>query len=129
METSKFDKVIQLAFKHKNKPIGLYRHFSFIVCKNEVLSIGWNNVKKTHPLAMKNGYAYPYIHSELDAIVKFGGKLTELRYCSILNVRLTKTGCVTLSRPCKSCQGLLLAFGFKDILYTNEVGKFERFRK
>jgi deoxycytidylate deaminase len=122
-----FDRYINLALKNKDRPVGSYKHFSFIVCKNEILSMGWNNVKKTHPLALKNGYAFPFIHSELDAIIKFDEPLKKLRYCSIINVRLTKTNKVTLSRPCKNCQGLLLAFGVKEILYSNELSKFERF--
>lgn len=101
-----------------------WKHFSFIVRKNNVVSIGWNQPYKTHPLAVKWGYKFGCIHSELHSILKFDNPPAKLYRYSLVNVRLDKHGNVRMSKPCKHCQALLLAFNLGDVWYTNNSGEF-----
>lgn len=99
------------------------KHFSFILLKNRIRSIGYNQLK-THPKAYKFGYPWLFQHSEVSAIVRFDGKPAELRNCCLVNVRLNKDGQIMQSRPCKNCLNLVSEFGFKKVFYTNRLGEF-----
>lgn len=102
------------------------KHFSFACRRNTVCGIGWNKVNKTHPLAMKHGYRFNNIHSELDCIIKLDAKPSELCQYKLVNVRLDKYGIVRMSKPCIVCQKLLNVFNFNEVLYSNNSGSFER---
>ena len=99
------------------------KHFSFIVRKNNFLSIGWNMTRKTHTLAHRHGYPFPYIHSELAAIKNFQGSPTEFSRCVLVNTRLIK-GRIAFAKPCKHCLNLLDIFEFKDVYYTTDRGDY-----
>jgi len=103
---------------------GPNKHFSFIVRKREIISIGWNSYVKTHPEAIKWGFPFRYRHSELHAIIKFPDKIGEIRKCQLYNVRVNRLGEVGMSRPCRYCLPMVLDFGFKKIHYTNGEGEW-----
>ena len=122
-----FSKYVVISKKLLNKPKSNYKHFSFIINKNETLSVGWNNSKKTHPKAFEYGYPWAYLHSEVSAIIKFPDKPSLFKHCSIINIRLSKfSSKLLLARPCKLCQKTLIELGFRSIFYSNEHGLFER---
>lgn len=101
-----------------------WRHFSFIVKRNTIYSIGYNNTNKTHPLAHKYGYRFCNLHSELSAIIKFDGKISDLARFTMINVRISKDNKVRMSRPCKICQHLLSVFNFKEVFYSTNIETF-----
>lgn len=105
-----------------------FRHFSFILDGNKIISIGQNNKDKTHPLAFKSGYKYSCIHSELDSLVKAKVSSKKLKECIIVNVRLNRFNTVNLSRPCINCQKLIKNYKIKKCFYTNENGLFEEYK-
>ena len=95
-------------------------HFSFILRKNKVIATGEERRGKTHPLAAKYGYKYPTIHSELDAFRQL--HKADIRDSLILvNTRISTTGVVGMSRPCKYCIGWVTKI-FDEIWYTNSEG-------
>lgn len=120
-----FQKYIDLALALKDRPESDKLHFSFILKKRRLVSIGWNSATATHPIAHKYGYTFPFVHAELSAIVRFDGKPKELKDCVLINVRINKDGIVMLSKPCKNCLRLLSVFTFKHVYYTNHAGGFE----
>jgi hypothetical protein len=103
-----------------------WKHYSFIMQKNEVRSVGWNQPYKTHPLAKRFNYKFHCIHSELHAILKFDEPVVKLQKYSLVNVRLDKQGNVRMSKPCEVCQRLLVAFPFKEVWYSTNSSEFER---
>lgn len=105
-----------------------FKHFSYILEKNTILSIGRNNPDKTHPLAYRFNHRFNCIHSELSAIVNFDYPHKRLHNCKIINIRITESGRIAMSRPCINCQTMLSAFGLKDVVYSNRDGNFERLR-
>lgn len=103
---------------------GKSSHFSYLVRKNGIISIGLNNRVKTHTMCSKWGYPYERIHSEVSAIcsMPYG---TNVEKCRLVNIRLNKNGVVLGSRPCKFCQALLREYRPKEVWFTTDAGDFE----
>ncbi len=97
------------------------KHFSFIVRKNKIVSIGYNQQYKTHPIAAKYGHRFCSIHSEIHAISNYKYDLSE---CKIINIRLDQWGNMKCSRPCEFCEKLINDNMLKCI-YSNEDGFYE----
>ena len=112
-------RILQLTQNMKNIPKGRARHFSFLVCKNTILSIGWNDYNKTHTLAKKFGYYNGNIHSELACIVSCQ---RDLKNCIMVNTRIGHNNEYLMSKPCKHCQRLLLWYNIDNILYSTIEG-------
>jgi hypothetical protein len=98
------------------------RHFSFVLDGRQVLSIGINNILKTHSLSFTVRPQWPFIHSEAHAIKSFPLAPACLEGLAMFNVRLNKLGEVRLSKPCKFCQKLLGVFGISEVYFTTETG-------
>ena len=96
-------------------------HYSFVLRKNKVLALGKEYRGKTHPLAMKYGYKYPTIHSELDAFRQL--HKADLRDGSLVlvNTRISSTGVLGMARPCRYCMGWVTEI-FNEVWYTNQEG-------
>jgi len=113
------------------------RHFSFVVYKKRVVSIGWNS-SKTHPtnlinrkISVKTGEDFSeqkYVCSELNAINKLK-RLTNIdtKKCVLINMRYDRNKKLAFAKPCMSCKSLLKYHEFKSVLYTNDQGVYERF--
>lgn len=127
MSANLHQKIVNRSFKLLHLNNNDFRHFSFIVRKNKIVSEGINHERKTHPLASKYSPEWGRIHSEMDALIKSDIAPAELRYYDLYNVRIGKSGRVLLSRPCSNCQRVITDFGFRNVFYTNEFGLFEEF--
>lgn len=95
-------------------------HYSILIERGKIVAVGEENRAKTHPLAMRKGYKYPTIHSELSALINID-KGVDPRSCTLINFRVSPTGVIGMARPCKYCIGWCCET-FKDIWYTNENG-------
>ncbi len=104
-----------------------HRHISFIVDGNKIVSTGYAQLFKTHPLAKKYGHRFSCIHSELHAIKNFPGVPRELSRYVMINIRFLANGTVGMAKPCIRCQKMLGDFGIKRIYFTTKREKFERF--
>lgn len=91
--------------------------------KGNVLSVGTNNYKKTHPLMQHFGKIAglpekEYLHAEIQALLRVKDKavykLTVERYDS--------DGNPALAKPCPVCQEAIKAFGVKIVEYTDHNG-------
>lgn len=109
-------------------------HFSFILHKNKIISIG-NNSKKTHPLNLKNRKTslrtgedfsdQKHICSEFSAINKLKNMTNiDTKKCVLVNLRYNRNGEIALSKPCMSCDNLLKYFSFKKVIWTNNEGDY-----
>lgn len=122
----KFESLVDIARALLDKPVGKNLHYSFILYKNKIRSIGWNNVLHTHPLSYRYNKKWPFIHSEVSSIIRFDGRPKELKDCTLINIRLNKFGKIMQSKPCKNCLRLVAEFNFDRVFYTNTLGQFER---
>lgn len=110
------------------------QHFSFILYKNRVISIG-NNSKKTHPSNLKNRKTslrtgedfsdQKHICSEFSAINKLKNMTNiDTKKCVLVNLRYNRNGEIALSKPCMSCENLLKYFSFKRVIWTDNDGNY-----
>lgn len=120
-------KIIRLGRDLIKCPVGRTKHFSFICRRNDIISFGWNNAKKTHPLARRFNYYDSTTHSELAAILSFPYPISELSRFDFYNIRLSpKDKSIMISKPCECCQELLGYFGVDRVHFTTNRG-FEEF--
>ena len=112
-----YDEIIDHPFKDKLTAL----HGSVIVRGGSVISWALNDPGKC---GFSESYAYHpgfQRHSELNAIKKARRK-TDLTGCSMFNLRIDKYGIPRMSKPCPSCESLLLNYGFKKCFYSTENG-------
>lgn len=119
MNEKLINKIIQTSINLKHLASKKNRHFSFLVRKNQIVSMGWNNYLKTHPIADKFNYGSKAIHSELACLLN-ANKIDKKSY--MINIRIGANNSIMLSRPCKNCQSLLLHYGVSDVIYSTEEG-------
>ena len=119
MNESIKNKLIKLSVQNIHKPNAKNKHFSFIIKKNRVLCMGTNNSIKTHPMALRFGYRFDAIHSEIDCIKRFPHPIEKLKHFMMVNVRIhIKTKKPLLSAPCAICQKVLSNFEISEMWYT-----------
>ena len=84
-----------------------------------LIAMGWNK-KKTHP---KNSCILSR-HGEFDTLIKL--PLHQIMGARLYIARLTRTGKVSYSKPCKHCLHFLKALPLDRIYYTNYTGNLEK---
>ena len=134
MNTDKYFKLARNASRFSDYPkikIG-----AVVVCKNKVISVGWNTTQ-SHPLQKHynkyrnvDGREYDVelqsngLHAEMMAIRHLKGDLSK---CSIFVYREYKDGSTGISKPCQACMKAMEDIGIKNIYYTTENGyNYER---
>lgn len=98
------------------------RHFTFILERNKIISVGWNDGFKTHPLAARYGHRYNGIHSELMAILHFKRPIADLQYYDFVNIRLKQNKSLGNSKPCRCCANMLKDFNVTHVMYSIDEG-------
>jgi deoxycytidylate deaminase len=92
-----------------------------VVVKGRVISTGFNQRFKTHPL-IKKFHEHQTIHAEVSAILRTKNK--DLLKDSIMVVyrerRDTKNP--VLAKPCPTCQEIMKFFGVWKVIYTTDGG-------
>jgi deoxycytidylate deaminase len=122
----KFKNLIKIAKDSKHIVDTPQRHFSFILLKNNIISMGWNQAWKTHPMAAKYGHRFNVIHSELACVKNMQHNWSILEKCRLVNIRIKPNGSIGLSKPCKYCMKLIVDFNIGEIYYTDKDGEFEK---
>ena len=109
-------------FDHK------FKHVSIITDKRviEIYAIGTNRVK-THPLCLRYGYKYPFLHSELDALSKIP-RWVDTTNTYLFNFRFNNRRELRLAKPCKTCLPWCI-MTFKEIYYSTNKGEIIKYVK
>jgi hypothetical protein len=131
------EKAKEMAYAAYNPPAhnGRCIHYSFIVYKSRIILFDCNK-PQTHSINLFN----PKIVRGVD-VTDFKGlcsecsvflrlkNMTNIPYhkCSLINIRIKRTGEIGLSRPCSSCSSLLRVANFKEVVYTDDNGKWVLF--
>lgn len=115
-------KLIDLPDRRSNK------HFSFLILKNRIISVGYNLSFTTHPIAHKYGYRFDTIHSELKCIRNFPLSPSYLEKCTLINIRIMNDGSLGISKPCSKCHQLLRDFNISSVYFTDRNGLFSSIR-
>lgn len=97
-----------------------FRLGACIISKRKVVSIGFNQMLKHHPLTRKYDN-FDGIHAEVSAILRLKNK-SLLTNATIVVYRETKQGKPSLAKPCKVCQKIMKDFQISKAIYTTDQG-------
>jgi len=131
-----FDKIIEVTYALINKHNAdlRCRHFSFILDRNRIISIGMNSTK-THPMNLKYNYINKNkqkisdivgTHIELNAIIKLG--IEDCSKLTLINTRINRNNLLDNSAPCHGCSDMINQLNFKNVFYTTCEGIFEKIK-
>lgn len=98
-----------------------FRHYSFLIQRNKIIESG-QNILYAHALVY---FGYPEksgIHSECLAYKRAKGIMDHSIPFEMVNVRLSKTGNMRLSKPCKCCYNFLQTQGCTMVYFSTDVG-------
>jgi deoxycytidylate deaminase len=104
------------------------KHISFLLEGNKIISAGFNQGFKTHPIGKLNQHRFDNTHAELAAIIKTRWRIDKLGKLTLVNLRFLKDGNLSMSKPCIPCQKMLFSFGITDIWYSNTAGEMEKMK-
>ena len=88
----------------------------------KILSDGFNQKRTSKCIPDKYKKFIETLHAEQHAIMKIRDK-TLLNGASILVVRVSRSGRLSMARPCDNCLRSIKHFGFKDIWFSNSIGE------
>jgi deoxycytidylate deaminase len=122
-----FNKIIEVTYALINKHNAdlRCRHFSFILDRNRIVSIGMNSTK-THPMNLKYNYINKNkekisdivgTHSELNAVIKLGEE--DCSRLTLVNTRINRNNLLDHSAPCSGCSDMIHQLNFKNVYYTD----------
>ena len=112
---------IRLARKNNTFINTHFRHFSFIIQRNKIVEWG-KSLAQANPLTMFGYSTRSGVHSETNAYTKAKGILDKYIPFNVVNIRLTKSGDLRLSKPCACCYSFLENFGCTSVWFSTEVG-------
>lgn len=87
--------------------------------KNKLISFGWNNIDKTHPM-MNVHHEHKKLHAELCAINRCKHKHDLSKAVLFVYGENSKGQCV--SKPCQYCEEIIKEFGIKKVVYSTYEG-------
>jgi len=105
-------------------PKSNHKHFSFLLNKKKIVSVGWNNGWKSHPIANKYGHRFDSIHSELACIINCNTDITKL---VLVNIRIMADNTLGRAFPCENCIDMLKDFGFNKVICSDYKNRFHSF--
>jgi deoxycytidylate deaminase len=119
-------RLVQIAKKEALKSDHIYKVGAVIWKRKSVLSVGKNCSSRSVRSVTKQFLKFPEaVHAEVSAIVK---ARRDLSGASILVVRVTRSGELSMSRPCDRCLSYILHVGIKDVYFSNRLGEIEHIR-
>lgn len=86
---------------------------ALVVCKNKVLSVGYNQ-PKTHTISADT--KMQQLHAEMHAIL--GCPEGAVDGAEVIVARIKPSGKPGLAKPCEVCEKILTRFGVRRVFYT-----------
>jgi deoxycytidylate deaminase len=109
----------KLAVNMAKKSISRFRLGAVLARRNRVISTGFNDMRKSHPLQQKYARGIDFtmgLHAEVDSCL--GVSRNELEGAELYVARILKDGTTALSKPCEVCYRFLVNVGIKKIHYS-----------
>lgn len=110
----KFLKLLKKLRQYSDHPV--HKMSCVIADKNQVISIGFNKMKK-HP---KSNHPWRCLHAEVSALLD--NKFADLKGCTAYVYREDKAGQPAIAKPCPSCMQALKLAGIKKVWYSDNGG-------
>lgn len=100
-------------------PVAGARIAAAIYDRNELVATGFNS-RKTHPLMAKFGKNDKaiHLHAEVDALRDAAKWTLGVEGCTMYIARAKADGSPGLAKPCEGCQRAIVAFGIKEVYWT-----------
>lgn len=117
---------ILLAATMAHKSDSKYRLGAVLVKKKRVVSTGYNDMSRSHPIMRRyapHGKIIKNLHAEVDCCI--GLSPEEMNGTTMYVTRVLKNGLLASSKPCKICHKFLTTMGVKRVIYTNTEGGLE----
>lgn len=114
---------ITLAIAMAQKSTDRFRLGAVLVRRKRPISVGFNQMRKTHPLMERHQRARGYtigLHAEVHACL--GVAPRDLMGADIYVARILRDGRLGIARPCRYCQRFLAAVGVRRAYYTDRTG-------
>jgi deoxycytidylate deaminase len=73
-----------------------------------------------------SGYNHETRHAEVDALLKLWP--SERKGTVVVSVRVTKSGRLSMGKPCEDCEAFLRANGVKAVIYSDFSGKLVKMK-
>ncbi len=107
-----------------------YKLAAVIFKGSKIISVGYNSVKKTHPLIKLLSHRDDklYLHAEIHAILR----AKECEGADLLVVRIRNDSEeFSMSKPCKMCERFIRRSGIRNVIYSDGEGnlKIQRINK
>src|ERR1043165_37622 len=90
-----------------------FRHFSYLIQGNEILSVGTNKQINHTCLYPRQTY-----HSEFVAWMRGRKRINIRKPWYMINIRIGKDMGLRISKPCPICESLLRSAGCSKVIYT-----------
>ena len=113
--TPRIKRFFELARKLARKSPSYHKLGCVIASGNKVISVGFNDMGKTHP---KANSPFKTLHAEVDALIG----LDSADKCDAYVFREFKSGKWALAKSCPACELALRKAGVKRIFYTTDDG-------
>lgn len=123
MKRKMLEKCLKIAKEYLHKHLEAYRHFTFVVQSNKITE--WGTNRRGEALTFLGYDKHTKLHSEIDAYFKAKG-IMESGTFEVVNIRITKSGIIRNSRPCRRCFDFLKKMGCKRIWFTTDLENFAR---
>lgn len=112
--------VLNTAIEEAGKSIH-HPHIGAVVFKGKrIFGSGYNGIRSSS-LPMKHRHWEESLHAEQAALLNLDWN--KLQGCSMLIVRVSKTGVFGNCRPCPMCSKIINHVDIKTVYYTNEQGE------
>lgn len=123
-------KSLQLAKKLAGHSDQRMVHFAFAYRRNTLLAVGYNEMRRPSPKSLRfarkfkinHWLEYPFMHAELDVIIKLWGRIFINQDISLVLVRIGSRSNLLYSRPCRNCQKVLDLLNIRKVYWSTPTG-------
>ncbi len=115
-------KHIDLALSMANKSTSKFRLGAVLAKRGNVISTGYNQMDKTHPLQNKfyKGDGVLGLHAEVHACI--GVPAASLHGAHLYVMRILADGRIAMAKPCPTCYKFLASVGVARITFSTGYG-------
>jgi len=124
MKRKILDICLNIAIRNLPNNTEPYCHYTFLVQRNSIVE--WGKNRRGPPLTFLGYESHTKMHSEVDAYFKAKGIMIKNEPFEAVNIRLTKTGSIKNSCPCKCCLAFLKGLKCKRVWFTTDLENFAR---
>lgn len=114
---------MSLALSMARKSVSRYRLGAVVVKGRKVVSTGYNQMSKTHPMMQRfnrDTEYLPRIHAEIHSCL--GVPAGDLNGADVYVGRIFKNGNPALAKPCIICERFLRSVGVDKVYYSTDTG-------